>query len=183
MLIWDSGPSPIHPGKLATSRELRTGDIIINEISPKIAGYFAHPHQPVAIGKPSDENIKMFSVVKESFDNGMKVLKPGISLGELDDALGEPIKESGYIWHHPLFHGLGLSIPEYPEGSIWASLDYLTPIRPSSETKVKPGMVLAIEPVVTARDFSKSMPLSDTVIVTETGAHRLSKRPIELYVV
>lgn len=175
MFLWEAGPSPYHPGKFPTWRRLEKGDLIINEISPRYGGYFAHPHQPVAIGKPSRQLEKMFEVVLESFQAGLERLRPGITLAELDQAFIEPITRAGYTWSHPHFHGLGLAMPEYPVGSAPGPGRGIVP---DGAMEIKPGMIFAIEPVVSTGKMS--LPLGETVVVTPDGCRRLGKRKLEL---
>lgn len=178
MLIWQASPTPLHAGWLPTARPLERGDIIVNEISPRYGGYWAHPHQPVAIGEPRKEYQEMFKVCLESFESGMSVLRPGITLGEFEAAFAQPIKEAGYTWIHPLFHGLGLEIAETPWASIPGAYSGTEPSK-----VIKEGMVFAPEPMVGTLDKKKGIPLGDTVVVTEKGARRLSKRKLEFVVV
>lgn len=178
MLIWEAGPQPFHAARFPTARRLEPGDIILNEITAKYCGYWAHPHHPMAIGEPEKEYIKMAEISLEAFHCGLAALRPGVTLQEWDDAITEPVSKAGYTWVHPPFHGLGLEEPEYPWGSI--------PGMPGgfiAELTIAPGMVFALQPNVVRKDKTKGIAFGDTVVVTETGGRRLGKRKMEFIMV
>lgn len=178
MLLWEAGPAPFHASRFPTARPLKRGDIIINEITPKYGGYWAHPHQPVALGPPKEEYQKMFDICLEAFNLGLEKLKPGITLGELDRACLEPAKKSGYSWSHPAFHGMGLGQIEPPIAG-YKGIE----LQVQESFEIKTGMVLALQPSVATPDWKKGMHIGDTVVVTEKGARVLSGRKIEFITV
>jgi Xaa-Pro dipeptidase len=176
MLIWESGPRPLHARYYPGLRVLQKGDLIINEISPRWCGYWGHPHQPVSIGAPSDpEFLEMFAVVYASFEEGRRSLVPGSTIEEVDRAFGAPIEEAGYIWIHPCIHGIGLQVTESPRTSVAGT----SPPLPGG-LRMEEGMVFAVEPIVAAKDRTKAIPLGDTVVVTPSGGRRLGRRKLEL---
>jgi len=56
--------------------------------------------------------MEIFRIATEGFNNGLKILKPGITTGELYQAILSPIKEAGYKTTNPGFHGLGLGLED-----------------------------------------------------------------------
>lgn len=175
MLIWESGASPLHARYYPNLRILRKGDVMINEISPRWCGYWGHPHQPVSIGNPSDvEFLRMFEVVQESFEAGLKSMISGATIEEVDEAFGKPILAAGYTWIHPCIHGIGLQISESPRTSVVG----VSPSLPKG-LKLEEGMVFAVEPIVATKERTKAIPLGDTAVVTPSGGRRLGKRKLE----
>jgi Xaa-Pro aminopeptidase len=101
-------------------------------------------------------------------------------MSEMCRALTDPIRETGYGWSRLPIHGLGLANIEVP---IWTEEAY-SGFPGSSRVEVEDavihaGMVLAIQPICTSPDGKRGIPVGDTVLVTEEGPRRLSKRKIE----
>lgn len=183
MLIWESGEKPTHAAWHVTQRVLREGDLVVNEISPKYGGYWAHPHHPFVVGKPKAEAQKMFDICLEAFQRGMEVLRAGVSLRDVEEAVTRPIRKAGYTWTHPVFHGMGLGQIEgpysgFPGYEAQMSSDEF-PLR-LEEDSFAEGMVIALQPIVATQDRTFGVPLSDTVVIEKKKARRLSKRPLEL---
>ena len=182
IVYWTSGPTPTHV-QLSTppDRPLEKGDFIISEITPRYGGYVAHPHQPVSIGKPIKEYEEMFNLLRRTRDAAFAKLKPGVTIGEQEDALTRPLEAAGYSYLHCPFHGMGLSGLEFPNANFWGKTN---PIEASPRDMVfEEGMVLAYEPMISTSDRKIGIPLGDTVVITATGARRLSKYCNELIVV
>ncbi len=180
MLLWDAAPMPQHAVYAAPDIKLNQGDVVINEISPKYCGYYAHPHQPVCVGKPADELMRMYQFAYAAFENGLATLRPGVRMSEMCRALTEPIKEAGYGWSRVPIHGMGLANIEVPVWTDEAHSGFPGSSRVEAEdTVIQANMILAIQPICTSPDDQGGIPVGDTVAVTEDGARRLSKRTIE----
>jgi Xaa-Pro aminopeptidase len=123
------------------------------------------------LGEPSKEWKDIFETAVEAFKNGLKVLRPGITVEELDKALATPVKEAGYLQRTPNFHGIGLAIEE-PFSSIPAMPEY----HPKSDRKLAPNMVLELEPSVVSKDFKRGVTIGSPVLVTDSGCRLLSKK-------
>jgi len=112
----------------------------------------------------------IFNVVIESVNNALSALKPGMTVGELNEAFLPPIQKAGFIQRTPNFHGIGLAIEE-PFSGFPGQPDY----KAKSDRKLEPGMVLEFEPPVISQDFKKGTTLGSPVLVTDTGYRLLSK--------
>jgi Xaa-Pro aminopeptidase len=98
----DAGKGPfLYPRYL---RSLEKGDIIHMEFDAKYNGYIAQHNQLFAVGTPDKEWIKINDVSSKAFYNGLKVLKPEVTLGELNESFLSVIKEAGYTNERPSFH-------------------------------------------------------------------------------
>jgi Xaa-Pro aminopeptidase len=74
---------------------------------------------------------------------------------------------------------MGLAMPEFPHARILLKPDF----NPDEGLILRENMVLAVEPIVCTLDRRKGIPIGDTVVVTEKGPKRLSRRPLELIMV
>lgn len=178
MFFWDSGKSVNHGQRFMGRRVLEKGDIIVNEISPRYFGYWAHFQAPVAVGEAPPHYQKLFDLAHESYKNALDTLRPGLKLRDVAEAFEEPIVEAGATSMHVYAHGTGGRGSEFPiifpplrrEGMPKESLEKFDRVM---NIDVKPGMVLAFEPHVTF-DKERGLHLGDPVVVTETGCRRLS---------
>ena len=176
MFLYHSGKEIIHGGqggqyKPADSKILENGDIILTEFDAVYLGYVAQYNQPFSLGKPDKEWMEIFRIAIEGFNRGLKILKPGITTGELYQAILSPIKEAGYKTTNPGFHGLGLAL-EDPVSIFPAQTEY----KPDLSLKMQSGMVVEFEPHVVSPDFKKGTSLGCPVLVTDTGCRLLSKK-------
>ena len=151
-------------------RAIEEGDMVLAEFDAKYLGYQAQFNQPYSLGTPTAEWAEIATVVRDSFNNALKTLKPGITAAELDNAFLSPIKAAGYTYTHPAFHGLGLTL-EDPVGSF--------PLQPTHQMDASftfmAGMVMEFEPQVVTQDIKKGFSAGCPVLITETGCKLLSR--------
>lgn len=157
-------PSPV-------PRALEPGDIILAEFNASYLGYNAQFNQPFSVGEPNERWSEMFSVASEAFNNAFQTLRPGITVGELDEAFLSPIREAGYTYLKPPFHALGLTGVEEPIGSFPDQPGY----KPNTSLRMEPGFVIEFEPHVVTLDRKKGIHLGSPVLVTEAGCRLLSR--------
>ena len=174
LMLYRSGNDINHAGQGGYAGEnpkaRQEGDIILTEFDAKYLGYQAQFNQPFSLGKPTKEWEDISRVALESFNNGLETLKPGITAGELDEAFLLPIREAGYTYLNPHFHGLGLALEEPV-----SSFPYQPLYKPNTSFKIEENMVLEFEPHVVTPDKKKGLSLGSPVVVTETGCRLISK--------
>ena len=165
MLLWEAGA-----GVLGTSRHtftcgkvLRPGDVVQVEIAPRYRGYYAQVCMSMAIGETSKLNKDLWEAAKDSFENALRVCKPGISGKDLWEASHQPIIERGFEDSGVGFHGIGMG---------WCGPSLTTPV-------LKAGLTMAFESRARTRgpNWENSMNVADIVLLSETGCRRLSKYP------
>lgn len=182
MCFWTSGQRPKHVQLFTpTPRIMQKGDYIVTEITPRYAGYVAHPHQPVVLGEPVPEVRKMYDLLRDTRDAALAKLKPGVTMREQEELLMGTIERAGYSYLHLPIHGMGLSLGEWPNANFWGQANPWQASPP--EMVFEEGMVLAYEPMISTPDRRFGLPLGDTVIVTRDGARRTSRYCNDLIVV
>ncbi len=166
MVLYGSGKELYHAsrGRFLETKHVEKGDVILTEFDARFLGYKAQFNQAFSVGTPDREWSNIFKTCVASFESGLKVLKPGITAGELEEAFHAPIRKAGYSHRFPAFHGLGLSLEE-PIGSF--------PLQPEHKLKssmvIQAGMVLEFEPHVVAPDEKKGISFGCPVLVADTG--------------
>ncbi len=151
-------------------RALQAGDIILTEFDTNYYGYRGQFNQPYAVVKASSEWRELANVCRESYERGVKALRAGVSVEELERAMMPPITEGGYKRGWPLFHSIDYSIAEpfssFPE----------QPDKPTlNQFRLAANMVMQLEPHVVTPDRRKGMTLGSSLLVTEEGCRPLSR--------
>lgn len=160
------------------SRTLKEGDIVSIDIGAVVDGFYGDMARTYPVGEVSAEAEQLIAVTKEALAKGVAAAVAGNRLSDIGHAV------QSYVEAHNLSvvrdfvgHGIGRSMHEAPQIPNFG--------RPGRGPRLKPGMVLAIEPmvniggwevivlsdnwtVVTA-DGSLSAHFEDTVAVTEDG--------------
>ena len=159
-------------------RMLEDGDMIHTEFNAKYNNYVAQYNQPFSLGEPDEEWRKVFEVAEACINNGLAILKPGITLKELTQALHTPIFEADLKTVRPAFHGLGLTSEEP-----LASTAPGTSCIPSDSFIVQEGMVFEFEPHIITQDMKKGLTLGYPVLVTDISCRSLNKTKPEVKII
>lgn len=121
---------------------LQEGDVVSLDLGLIHQGLITDSAVTVGVGKVSDENRKLMEHCKEALYLGIKAAKGGGHVGDIGHAIESFIRPLGYGLSEGLAgHGVGYKVHEDPfvpnEG------------RRGSGELLRPGMVIAIEPMVT----------------------------------
>jgi len=124
-------------------RVLKDGDIISIDIGAKYNGYHGDSAWTYPVGTIDDETRKLLDVTEESLFLGLKEAKPGERLSNISHSIQTFVEANGFsIVREYVGHGVGQDLHEYPQ------IPHYGP--PNKGPRLKPGMVLAIEPMVNA---------------------------------
>lgn len=125
-------------------------------------GYHADAARTIAIGAVSPEKKKLMDVCKESFFEGMKVLKEGARLGDLGNAIQRYVEARGFsVVRNLIGHGIGNELHEDP-----AVPNYGVPGR---GMRVFANMTIAVEPMINMGD-KEVIFTENNVAVTKDGS-------------
>lgn len=144
------------------SRSLQEGDIISIDIGACYKGYHGDSAWTYPVGRIAPETEKLLSVTEESLFIGLNEAKPGERLSSISHAIQTYVESNGFsIVREYVGHGVGQNLHEAPQ------IPHYGP--PGRGPVLKPGMVLAIEPMVNAgRRYVKTLEDNWTV-VTQDG--------------
>jgi Xaa-Pro aminopeptidase len=123
----------------------------------------------VVTGKVTAKFETIYRTVLAAQERAIAVIRPGVMAREVDAEARAVIEEAGFgpFFPHGLGHGLGLEIHEAPR------------LQKDSDVKLKPGMVVTVEPGIYLPDWG-GIRIEDDVLVTLEGCRVLSHVPKSL---
>lgn len=142
-------------------RILKDGDIISIDIGAKYNGYHGDSAWTYAVGKIDEDTQRLLDVTEESLFQGLKEAKPGERLSNISHAIQKYVEANGFsVVREYVGHGVGQDLHEDPD------IPHYGP--PNKGPRLKPGMVLAIEPMVNAGTrYVKSLSDNWTVVTVD----------------
>jgi Xaa-Pro aminopeptidase len=151
------------------NRMLSKGDLLRFSIEPASqGGFWTQTIRTFSVGKASNAAQATFDLCHEALLRASEEIKPGKTGGEIADIMIRVLRQVKDGKIGPLGHGMGLDLTEPPF------------MLPQDETIIKPGMIIAVHPSFTWKEFD--IWIGDTFLVTESGAKNLSNYPNELHI-
>lgn len=139
------------------------GDIVSLDAGVIYQGYQSDAARTHGVGKTDPEAQRLMDVTKESFFRGIRYARAGSHLFQISAAIQNYVEESGYSVVRDLVgHGIGTEMHEDPQ---------IPNFKPAFRRgiRLRPGMTLAIEPMVNAGGYEIWMLEDDWTIVTRDG--------------
>ena len=122
---------------------LQDGDIVKIDVGACYRGYNGDSARTFAVGKVSDEALKLISVTEKSFYEAMKYAKAGNRVGDIGSAIENFVISHGFsVVKTYVGHGVGAELHEEPSVPNYG--------RAGRGVRLYSGMTLAIEPMVNA---------------------------------
>ena len=157
---------------------IREGDIVSVDIVATYKGYSADACRTYKVGTLTERANRIVDVTKESFFEAMKILRPGIHLGDVSETIQKYVESHGYnVVREFTGHGIGKSMHEDPSIPNYG--------KAGTGPILTKGMTLAIEPMVLegrkdvrilgdgwtvkSRDGKLTAHYENTVVITEDG--------------
>ncbi|MFA6428678.1 MAG: type I methionyl aminopeptidase [Candidatus Buchananbacteria bacterium] len=157
-------------GPARPARVLLLGDIISLDIGMEYpytgvkSGLYTDMATTVAVGKISALARKLLKVTKESLFLGLAQIRPGQQIKDISLAIQQYVESQGFnVVRDLVGHGVGQKIHEEPSIPNFFQANH-------PEIKLKPGMTLAIEPmVVTGKYHTKTLADGWTTVALDGG--------------
>ncbi|MBL4810396.1 MAG: aminopeptidase P family protein [Phycisphaerales bacterium] len=137
------------------------GDLMVLDSGAEINGYAADITRTIPIsGKFTKRQKHVYEVVLKSQKAAIAAVKPGATMMQVDAASRKVIKDAGFgdYYLHGVGHHMGLETHDPGAHSV----------------KLRPGMVVTIEPGVYIKDEAIGIRLEDDILVTKDGRQNLS---------
>jgi methionyl aminopeptidase len=168
---------------IPSRRTLREGDIISLDFGVLYEGYYGDSTLTLPVGNVSPLASRLISAAEQSFYSGIEEMKLGNRLSDISSAVQRAVEAEGFsVIRAFVGHGIGHSLHEDPQVPNFGL--------PGSGPKIKPGLMLAIEPMIAAggwdmeiqedgwtavtKDRSLAAHFEHTVVATEKGVEVLS---------
>lgn len=144
-------------------RILQDGDIVSLDAGLIHEGYHSDAARTHAVGNISEEAKRLIEVTKQSFFEGIKLAVPGNHLFDISEAIQKYVESNGYSVVRDLVgHGIGTHLHEDPQIPNFKQR--------RKGMKLRPGMTLAIEPMVNEGSYDVVWLDDDWTVVTEDGS-------------
>ena len=142
---------------------LREGDIVSLDAGVIYQAYHSDAARTHAVGRICEENQRLIEVTRQSFFEGIKYAVAGNHLYDISAAIQKYVEKNGFsIVRDLVGHGIGSHLHEEPQIPNFKPRFRRGPL-------LKPGMTLAIEPMVNAGDWPVWFLDDDWTVVTQDG--------------
>lgn len=143
-------------------RKLENGDIISIDIGAEINGYFGDSAVTLPIGDVSSEALELIRVTEEALYHGIEQAVAVNRLSDISHGIQAFVEGQGYsVVRDYVGHGIGTQMHEEPQVPNFG--------RPGRGVRLRPGMTLAIEPMVNQGTFEvKTLGDSWTVVTKDS---------------
>ncbi len=141
-------------------RKLENGDIISIDIGVEINGYFGDGAVTFPVGEISAEAKRLLQVTEEALYAGIARARVGYRLSDISHAIQEYVESRGFsVVRDYVGHGIGKSMHEEPQVPNFG--------RPGRGPRLRPGMTLAIEPMINAGTHEVCLCADNWTVVTK----------------
>ena len=163
-----------------SARPLREGDILSLDMGAVVDGYYGDAAVTLPVGRITPEAERLLTVTRECLERAVRAARPGGRLADISQAVQEHAEANGFsVVRVFVGHGIGKALHEAPQ------IPNFVDAGQGRGPILKPGMVLAIEPMINAggpdvkvledrwtavtADGALSAHFEHTVAITETG--------------
>ncbi|MBI4271674.1 MAG: type I methionyl aminopeptidase [Candidatus Rokubacteria bacterium RIFCSPLOWO2_02_FULL_72_37] len=169
----------------SAQRRIKEGDIVGLDLGCIVDGYYADCAFTLPIGEIPADVQRLLDVTRESLERAIAECRRGRRLSDVSHAVQSHVETHGFsVVRAFVGHGIGRALHEEPQVPNFGE--------PGRGPELRPGMVLAIEPMVTmgswevtilddgwtavTRDGSLAAHFEHTIAVTEHGPEVLTRR-------
>lgn len=169
---------------LPSKRRLKQGDIVSLDFGVVCDGYYGDAAITVPVGRVSKIARKLLLVTEQALYKGIEQARPKRHLSDISFAIQRHAESYGFSTIRQFVgHGIGRSLHEDPQVPNFGP--------PGRGVKLKPGMVIAIEPMIAegtyeveilpdgwtavTRDKKLAAHFEHTIAITENGPEILSR--------
>ncbi|KJS14349.1 MAG: methionine aminopeptidase [Desulfotomaculum sp. BICA1-6] len=140
-------------------KKLANGDIISIDVGAEINGYFGDHAQTFAVGDIAPDVLKLIEVTRDALTKGINAARAGNRLSDISHAVQTYVEENGFsVVRDYVGHGIGTKMHEEPQVPNFG--------RPGRGPRLKPGMTLALEPMVNMGTYQVHTLTDNWTVVT-----------------
>lgn len=147
------------PGK----REIQEGDVVSLDLGCTYKGFVADSARTVGVGDIGPEKQKLIDVCKEAVWRGIGAARGGARIGDIGHAIQTYVEGEGFsVVKEYVGHGVGRQMHEEPQIPNYG--------RPGTGLPLRPGMVIAIEPMVNVGTWQTKKDPDNWTVRTKDGS-------------
>lgn len=147
----------------SSSRVLKNGDIVSIDVGAYYKGFHGDCAATFTVGEVSEDAKKLIEVTKQSFYEGIAAIGDGSRLGDVGYAIQSYVEKHGYsVVREYIGHGIGKNLHEDPEVPNYGRAGY--------GLRLRPGMTIAVEPMVNMGDYGVRVLSNEWTVVTKDGS-------------
>ncbi|NNB97469.1 type I methionyl aminopeptidase [Corallococcus exiguus] len=166
-------------------RRLVAGDLMKLDFGVVYRGFFGDSARTVPVGKVTPQAQSLVDATRQSLEKAIQVMRPGNRIGDIGHAVQSHVEARGFsVVRDFTGHGIGRKLHEPPQVPNYGQA--------GSGMKLRPGMVLAVEPMVNQGtpdvevledewtavtvDGKLSAHFEHTILISERGPEVLTRR-------
>jgi len=144
-------------------REIMDGDVVSLDLGCTHKGFVADSALTVGVGSVSPDAQRLIEVTREALARGIQAARPGARLGEIGAAVQTFVEAQGFsVVREYVGHGVGRQMHEDPQVPNYGT--------PETGPVLRPGMVIAIEPMVNMGGWQTRRDPDDWTVRTVDGS-------------
>ena len=145
-------------------RVVREGDVLSLDFGAIWDGFHADSAVTIVVGHPrSPDAEKLVRVTEEALEAGISQIRPGGRLSDIGAAVQQVAEGAGFsVVREYVGHGIGRALHEDPQIANYGD--------PGRGPVLKPGLVVAVEPMVNVGGWETRVLADDWTVVTEDGS-------------
>jgi len=147
-------------------RQLREGDVVTLDLALMVDGYCADTATTVAVGGKVNGSVqRLLDVTKETLALAVNNMKPGRRWTDIARLMQYHVESNGFnVVREFVGHGIGRSMHEDPKVANFVTAEQLR-----GDFKLRPGMTLAVEPMVVMGRRDVDLLSDNWTVVTKDG--------------
>ncbi len=146
----------------SAATRLRDGDLVSVDCGVVLDGYYGDSAVTFGVGDLGDEAQRLMEITRQCLEDAVEAVRPGNRLGDIGAAVQRRAEAAGFgVVREFVGHGIGRSLHEEPQVPNYGA--------PGQGQLLKPGLVLAIEPMVTGGSWRVRVDRDGWTARTEDG--------------
>ena len=146
-------------------RTLKEGDVVTLDLALSLNGYCVDTARTVPVGNVSKVAGRLLEVTKQTLEIAVQNIRPGKKWSEIARLMQYNVERHGFsVVREFVGHGIGSKMHEDPKVP-----NFVDPEQLRGDFKLRPGMTLAVEPMVVAGRRDVDLLPDKWTVVTEDG--------------
>lgn len=147
-------------------RVVREGDLVKIDFGCRLAGWCGDSARTVAVGEVDERTRRLCEVTKHALDIGIEGIQPDRCWSDIARSIQQFVEGEGFaVVRNFAGHGIGTQMHEDPHLPCFVSRELLR-----NDLILRPGMVLAIEPIVSSGAETLRLGDDDWTLLTTDGS-------------